>query len=158
LYDVVNAPQKYPPYVLSAEGSVKDLKWAPFFFILKHTCHQISGGGKHCLLAQRLSAMRYMLILQFATGQHIDAYDELVEYEELLDDRLYDVAQVDGHDSGSGQMNIFIRTNEPYKALQIALPLAPSSLKSSMKAAFRESRGETYTVIYPPDATEFKVL
>ena len=56
--------------------------------------------------------MKYQLVLQFYASS-IEDFDQLIEIEEMLESTLGNLHEVDGHDFGSGEMNIFIHTNDP---------------------------------------------
>ncbi len=58
--------------------------------------------------------MKYQLILQWSASA-IQDYDTLIAVENALIDALPEGSEVDGHDSGSGEINIFIYTNEPVR-------------------------------------------
>jgi hypothetical protein len=93
--------------------------------------------------------MKYQLVLQFR-GDSLEDYDAMVALEDTLIEALHDSAKVDGHDVGSGEVNIFIFTNEPVKTFQQAkLVLEQRGCLDSVSAAYRLADGEDYTVIWP---------
>ena len=51
--------------------------------------------------------MRHILVLQWPGSSEAD-FEELVKMEDELERSLSESAIVDGHDFGSGEMNIFI--------------------------------------------------
>ena len=57
--------------------------------------------------------MTTQLVLQFKADGDLGSFDKLVSFEEALSSVLGQMADVDGHDSGSGEMNIFILTDHP---------------------------------------------
>lgn len=59
--------------------------------------------------------MDYQLVLQFACNSEED-FDSVIQMEDQLASVLGDSAIIDGHDSGSGQANIFIFTSSPVVA------------------------------------------
>lgn len=65
--------------------------------------------------------MNYQLVIQFAE-EVFEEIDEIADFEDKLDESLID-AEVDGHDIGSGECNIFIHTNNTTTRgfIQIAL-------------------------------------
>lgn len=70
--------------------------------------------------------------------------------EDALRKVLASVAKVDGHDCGSGEMNIFIYTDEPENVFEIIKKaLAQYKSFSHLVAAFRERTGEQYKVLWP---------
>jgi hypothetical protein len=100
--------------------------------------------------------MKYQLVLQFPHESLVD-YDSMVALEDELLKALGPEHDVDGHDWGSGEMNIFIHSDEPRAAFDAARRLIPADLHRSLKAAYRNLEGETYTVVWPPGATTFEV-
>jgi hypothetical protein len=55
------------------------------------------------------------LVLQFATTEGLDSYDKLIRFEKTLIPVLGKSAEVDGHDFGSSEINIFILTEDPLR-------------------------------------------
>ncbi len=66
--------------------------------------------------------MKYQLALQFPANAIAD-YDEMIALEDELIEKLGSSAKVDGHDCGSGEMNIFIHTDEPKKVFETIRPV-----------------------------------
>ena len=64
----------------------------------------------------------YQLVLQFR-GDSLDDYDAMIRLEDDLIAELQGVAEVDGHDMGSGEANIFILTSDPRRTLERAKPV-----------------------------------
>jgi hypothetical protein len=90
----------------------------------------------------------YQLVLQFPA--HAVNYDELIAIEDELLDVVGSPAQVDGHDFGSGEGNIFILTNSPEATLEAVLPvLKDLSRDRDATVAYRAVHGEGYTVLWP---------
>lgn len=101
--------------------------------------------------------MKYLLILQWPTSS-ISDYDSMVEVEDQLIDQLPDDSEVDGHDFGAGEANIFIRTNTPERIfLSIQELLAKRGLLVHVRAAFREVGKDEYKIIWPKGLKEFAV-
>jgi hypothetical protein len=101
--------------------------------------------------------VKYMLVLQWA-GSSISDYDALIKCEEALEPRLTGKAAVDGHDMGSGEMNIFVETNDPVKTFaEVEATMRLSSLWAGMRAAYREIDGDEYIVVWPPGLSTFRV-
>lgn len=101
--------------------------------------------------------MRYQLILQWPVSG-IDEYDNMISVEDALIDALGDLALVDGHDAGSGEVNIFILTDNPKLAFQMAAKvLGSKGILNDAKAAFRECNGSTYEILWPLDANSFSL-
>ena len=51
--------------------------------------------------------MKYQLVLQFQ-AESVQEFDELAVLEDLLVENLPSHSVVDGHDIGSGELNIFV--------------------------------------------------
>lgn len=102
--------------------------------------------------------MKYQLVLQFPSST-IQDFDWLIETEERLEAALGGSALVDGHDMGSGGMNLFIHTDDPEGTFKSAQTLLGDSGRvASMAAAYRELAGEDYSILWPPGRTEFKIV
>ncbi len=66
---------------------------------------------------------------------------------------------MDGHDIGSGQMNIFIYTESPEILFKKILTLHEmNDLIPIMKAAYRKYEGGEYNIIWPTGLTVFEIL
>jgi hypothetical protein len=102
--------------------------------------------------------VRYQLVLQFR-GDTLADYDQMIAVERRLTEELGDSADVDGHDVGSGETNIFIFTDDPAATFRRAKPLLQSMDRlEAVTAAFRDVDGEQYSVIWPEgSAEEFNV-
>jgi len=87
-------------------------------------------------------------------------YEALISLEERLLDALDESAEVDGHDIGSGESNIFILAKDPRQAFELSRPILESvGLLDSVRAAYRGTSEEHYTVIWPlDDKRDFTVI
>jgi len=56
--------------------------------------------------------VRYILVLQWPADSEAD-FDALISVEDQVETALGPYASVDGHDFGSGEMNIFVETDQP---------------------------------------------
>lgn len=93
--------------------------------------------------------MEYQLVLQLQ-GECLIDFDALISLEEDLSRQLSDIAEVDGHDMGCNEMNIFILTSNPLVAFSQAKPvLERHDLLSAVKAAFRLLTEDAYSNIWP---------
>ncbi len=92
---------------------------------------------------------KYQLVLQFPCSTQTD-YDSMIAIEGQLIAELGNRALVDGHDAGSGEMNIFIHTNDP-KRIFDGLRMSRSSdpMFFQMRAAFRDLKSNKFTVLWP---------
>jgi hypothetical protein len=69
---------------------------------------------------------------------------------------LDDSAEVDGRDIGAAEMNIFIYTEHPAEVfLKAESAGAFWGRWPEVRAAYREATEDTYTVVWPPDLSEF---
>ena len=103
--------------------------------------------------------MDYLLIIQ-VQAESLDDFDALVQLEERLIEAVGNTADVDGHDFGSGEANIFINTSDPIVTFDLIRDqLKHQGIMDQCKVAYRESTGEQYTVLWPTDFNEiFTVL
>jgi len=102
--------------------------------------------------------MRYQLVLQFR-GDTLADYHKMIALEDRLAEDLGDSADVDGHDCGSGETNIFIFTCDPATTFEkVRQTLEQEGRLDAVSAAYRETTGERYTVVWPESsAQEFRV-
>ena len=98
---------------------------------------------------------KYRLVVQIPIESMGD-FDRLVEAGERIDALLKDLGQVDGHAAGSGEGNLFIATDTPELAFQKALPCLDERVRDQARAAYRETEGETFTILWPPGLKEFR--
>jgi hypothetical protein len=102
--------------------------------------------------------MKYQLGVQLDGGSLAD-YDRLIAIEDrVIAALLRDDGEVDGHDMGSGEMNIFVRTDAPGRAFEhIHRILADEHLSETVRVAYRRTDGEQYTVLWPAGLEDFRV-
>jgi hypothetical protein len=102
--------------------------------------------------------MKYQLVLQFPAKSE-DDFESLIALEDELIEELGDAAEVDGHDFGADEMNIFIITGKPADTFEKIRPLLSKKENfDDLTAAFRDLEGEDYTTLWPRDfAKKFKV-
>jgi hypothetical protein len=78
--------------------------------------------------------------------------------EDQLESRLGHHSSVDGHDFGSGEMNIFVETQDPAGAFaDVVAAFGGSPRWADLRAAYREATGEDYEILWPQTLTEFSV-
>ena len=98
--------------------------------------------------------MNYQLVLQ-VDGESPADFDAMVNLEHELTFELKDIAEVDGHDMGCGEINIFIMTSNPVAAFKKAKSvLDRHGLLAEVKSAFRLLSEDDYTTIWPENSTE----
>jgi hypothetical protein len=115
-----------------------------------------SSGASETLMG-RAGAMRYQLILQLPAFSAED-YDEMIELEEIIIGHLANLGCVDGHDAGSGEMNIFILTDSPKAAFdRIGQMPAIRNVMPDLKAAYREIGKDDFTILHPIGLTRFTI-
>jgi hypothetical protein len=110
--------------------------------------------------AKQFTAVKgYQLVLQFR-GDSLGEFDAMVALEDELIEHLGDSADVDGHDVGSGECNIFIFTSDPVATFDRAKAVLERRQQlRTVTAAYREVEGENYTLIWPEDSrAEFRLL
>ena len=102
--------------------------------------------------------MKYQLVLQWPASS-VDDYDLMIAIEDSLIEEIPNDSEVDGHDAGSGQVNIFIRTDGPTKTFEdVKNILSTSDAWTDIRIAYRDLERSEYTVLWPKNLKEFKVL
>lgn len=100
---------------------------------------------------------QYQMVLQWR-GEDQPSFDILVDLEDALIAGLGDVGDVDGHDVGQNESNIFIMTDEPKSCFQrCLLILHGSGYEQGLAAGFSGEDDETYTSLWPASAVDFGV-
>ncbi len=83
----------------------------------------------------------------------------MTDIECELEAILGDQADVDGHDFGSGEMNIFILTDTPELTFNLIRPyLDECGVLAEMKIAYRNIEEDQFNILWPAGLTEFKVI
>jgi hypothetical protein len=99
--------------------------------------------------------MEFQLVVQFKGGGEAVDLNFLVSLEYKLIDRLGDSAVVDGHDSGSGEGNIFVITKSPIDTFrQVRAVLADQDLLDTARVAYRDFESDQYTWLWPLHSVE----
>ena len=102
--------------------------------------------------------MKYHLIIQFPEELYGDL-DWISDLEDRLDESIID-AEVDGHDMGGGEVNIFIHANNPVDTFKIAKTILEEDgveLKN-IKFAYREINDDNYIPLWPENLINFRVI
>lgn len=102
--------------------------------------------------------MKYQLVLQWPAAS-IKDYETMIEIEDVVTENLSEGSDVDGHDAGSGEMNIFIHTDDPVFAFnEVKATLGSRDFWVDARVAYREITKSEYTILWPKDLVEFKVV
>ncbi|SHM47923.1 hypothetical protein [Rhodanobacter sp. OK091] len=100
--------------------------------------------------------MKYQLILQWPSYS-IDC-DSIISIEESLIENLSNNNDVDGHDIGAGEANIFILTNDPEGVFaEIRALLENDVYWPDIRAAYRDFAGAEDCVLWPKGYKNFKI-
>jgi hypothetical protein len=99
---------------------------------------------------------KFQLVVQFA-GNDIADFDEMIELEDRLTYGLADRHLVDGHDVRSGEVNIFVHTNDPILACDEVMGLLEDGQRRRAKIAYRSFRSDEYAVLWPLDVEQFSI-
>ena len=99
--------------------------------------------------------MKYQLVLQFRASSTED-FDDLVALEELLIEKLPPQSEVDGHDFGADEFNIFILTDHPKETFHASeMLIQRQHPRQQLKAAYREVGKDEFVILWPPNLREF---
>ena len=105
-----------------------------------------------------MNTYRYQFVLQFPTSEVAD-FDNLVAFEERLIAQLGSTAKIDGHDFGSGELNIFLLMDDPVQTAEGAEALRQLAVPAHIPVvAYRELIGDTYIVLSLPGYSGFSDL
>jgi hypothetical protein len=97
--------------------------------------------------------MDYQLVLQFRGDDCLD-FDAMVSLEDEIQQIVEPTAEVDGHDVGSGEVNIFILTADPVATFQRVKPLlSAASVLNKVSIAYRELRSDDFTFLWSTSST-----
>jgi hypothetical protein len=100
--------------------------------------------------------MTYQLVLQWDESSL--EYDALIEVEDRLIANMSVGNDVDGHDVGQGEANIFVLTGEPLSSLREALAiLAGTAQGPLMRAGYRKLDEDIFTPVWPSTLVFFDV-
>ena len=99
----------------------------------------------------------YQLVFQLPGSSQLD-FEEMIGLEGELRSAVGNLGEVDGHDMGQGEMNVFVRTASPIRLFESvrSLPRVARALPR-LKVAFRLLDSEDYEVLYPPGLYRFTV-
>lgn len=85
-------------------------------------------------------------------------YDSMIELENCIIAGLENLGEVDGHDMGCGEKNIFVRTDHPKFAFdRIKSLIGRKDFMPEIKAAFRDVGKDNFTILYPTGLTHFEI-
>jgi hypothetical protein len=88
----------------------------------------------------------------------IEDYDTMIEIENVLVAALSRNNHVEGHDAGSGTVNIFIETDDPQRTCQqIKSALSSQDMWPEARVAYRSIEGGPYTVLWPKNLHHFRL-
>jgi hypothetical protein len=93
--------------------------------------------------------MQYQLVFRFRKSS-LERPDDIQSLERALADSLGDAVQLDGHDIGPRDVNLFLMTPDPTSAFRRSKPaLEQLALLDKVTAAHRVEGGARFTVIWP---------
>ena len=101
--------------------------------------------------------MKYQLVLRLPASS-IKDYDAMIELEETIMRSLGDLGTVDGHDAGSGEMNIFILSDQPKLAFErVKQVLGTKDFMPELKVAYLEIGNDEFAILHPADLSHFTI-
>jgi hypothetical protein len=93
--------------------------------------------------------MQYQLVLRFRKSS-LERPDDIQLLERALAESLGDAVQLDGHDGGPREVNLFLNTPDPTAAFRRSKPaLEQLALLDKVTAAYRVEGGARFTVVWP---------
>jgi len=104
----------------------------------------------------------YQLVFQFPwrNDPALERFDQLVALENRLEAILDGgvLGEVDGHDSGSGEFNIFIHTDAPGPVFEQLRAQLEMVAPRAYRVGFRKFNEDRYTVLWPKELSTFDVV
>jgi hypothetical protein len=101
--------------------------------------------------------MKFQLVLQFQATDMLK-FDELAALEGDLIKKLSPASDVDGHDFGVGEFNIFIRTDTPEATFNAAQSvILERGFGDQYRAAYREAAKDEFVILWPEDLRDFTI-
>lgn len=101
--------------------------------------------------------MRFQVVVQLRAESSED-FERMLALEEELIGGLGDFAEVDGHDSGQGEINLFVHTDEPdlvFNRIR-TLPVARRMLPE-LAIAYRRFDSDDFKILFPEGLGHFEV-
>jgi hypothetical protein len=99
----------------------------------------------------------YQLVFQLRGSSQLD-FEEMLGLERELRSEIGDLGEVDGHDIGQGEMNIFVLTTSPIRCFDSVRSLpGVARAMPRLKVAYRRLDSEDYEVLHPPGLYRFTV-
>ena len=100
-----------------------------------------------------------MLVLQWPSSSTPKELNLLISLEDQIREDIGDYGNVDGHDIGSGEMNIFIFTEDPKATFERVKNIGsiPKHM-SNLKAGYREVGEDAFVPLYPEGVDHFSVF
>jgi hypothetical protein len=103
--------------------------------------------------------MEYMLVLQWPSSSTAKELDLLISVEDQIRKDIGDHGNVDGHDIGSDEMNIFIFTKDPKATFERVKNIGSiPNYMSNLKAGYREVGEDDFVPLYPEGLDHFSVI
>lgn len=85
------------------------------------------------------------------------SYDQVIEMEDILIEHLNDLGEVDGHDIGSGEVNIFIQTSRVMECYSRIVEQLSDKWGTVIRIAYRQIDGDEYHILFPQSLETFEV-
>jgi len=103
--------------------------------------------------------MEYMLVLQWPSSSTADELDLLVSLEDEIREDIGAYGDVDGHDIGSGEMNIFVFTEDPKSAFEHIRKIGSiANRMTDLKVGYRIVGEDDFIPLYPEGLDQFSVI
>jgi hypothetical protein len=103
--------------------------------------------------------MEYLLVLQWPSASTAEELDLLVSLENEIRGEIGAHGDVDGHDIGSGERNIFIFTEDPKSAFEHVRKIGsiPDHM-TDLRVGYRIVGEDDFIPLYPMGLDHFSVI
>jgi len=100
---------------------------------------------------------KYQLVFQLRGSSQLD-FEEMLGLENELRSEIGALGEVDGHDMGKGEINIFVLTASPIRCFERMTSVrGVARAMPRLKVAYRRLDSDDYEVLYPPGLHKFTV-
>jgi len=97
------------------------------------------------------------LVLQWCEP-NLPHFDQLIAIEDSLIAAIGEYGEVDGHDAGAAECNIFIETHEPMNCFDVLRSVCGrESWFAALTAGYRRLDEQAYNPLWPTDMKSFTV-
>ncbi|HEV8537205.1 MAG TPA: hypothetical protein VGR87_15985 [Candidatus Limnocylindria bacterium] len=100
--------------------------------------------------------MEFLLVLPIP-GSSIRGHEEVMHLEERVSAALGTTGKIDGYQSGPGETEFLILTQNPLEAYDVLRGLSDFDARPQLRAVYRQIDKQDYEVLYPEGSFRFHI-